>query len=219
MLVITMFPELVAGWADVVLPGTGTYEREGTSMNLEGRVQRLRRAAPAPCPDELAWISELGSRFGVDVSPYASVLFEELAGVAFRGLTLDEIGLRAPLPARAPFKPPAAATTPAPAPLPARTADGFVGSLRLHRYRPLFSGPSVERVKELRFQRPAREVELSPADAERRSIATGDAVAVRSNGTSVELVARVNRKLLEGVARVAEEHSHDLHADVQVVKT
>ena len=41
---------------------------------------------------------------------------------------------------------------------------------------------------------------------------------VRSNGTSVELRARVNRRLVEGVARVADEHAGDLHATVEVVE-
>ena len=85
--------------------------------------------------------------------------------------------------------------------------------MRLQRYRPLFSGPAVERVPELGFQRPGRDVELSPADAESLGIANGDQVVVRSNGTSVELRARVNRKLVEGVARVADEHAGDLHPD------
>jgi anaerobic selenocysteine-containing dehydrogenase len=76
----------------------------------------------------------------------------------------------------------------------------------------------VERVPELRFQRPEPEIELSSADAERRGIASGDAVLVRSNGTSVELRARVDRRLVEGVARVATEHAGELHAAVEVVK-
>jgi anaerobic selenocysteine-containing dehydrogenase len=96
--------------------------------------------------------------------------------------------------------------------------DGGSG-LRLHRYRPLFSGPAVERVPELGFQRPGREVELSPGDAEARGIANGDPVLMRSNGTSVELRARINRALVEGVARVAEEHAGELHPAVEVVKT
>ena len=219
VVVVTMFPELAAGWADLVLPATGAYERDGTAINLEGRVQRVRRAVPPPCPDELAWITKLGSRLGVEISPHAAVLFDELAGIAFGGLTLEDVGLRAPLPARGSYETPAAATTPAPAPLDAPADDRFVGRLRLHRYRPLFSGPSVERVRELRFQRPAPEVELSADDADRRGIASGDPVAVRSNGTSVELKARVNRALIDGVARIAEEHARELHADVEVVKT
>jgi predicted molibdopterin-dependent oxidoreductase YjgC len=102
---------------------------------------------------------------------------------------------------------------------PARPADGhFVGELQLLRYRPLFSGPFVERVGELAFQRPAAELELSTDDATRRSITTGDPVVVRSNGASVELRARINRGLVAGVARVAEEHAADLHLHVEVVK-
>ena len=93
-----------------------------------------------------------------------------------------------------------------------------VGTLRLLRYAPLFSGPQVERVPELQFQRPAHEVSLSAPDADRRGIATGDTVSLRSNGTSVELRARVDRKLVEGVARIAAEHAGDLHLDVEVVK-
>ena len=96
--------------------------------------------------------------------------------------------------------------------------EHFVGTLRLLRYTPLFSGHQVERVPELQFQRPEREVELSSVDADRRAIANGDTVTVRSNGTSVELRARVDRRLVDGVARVADEHAGDLHFDVEVVR-
>jgi NADH-quinone oxidoreductase subunit G len=218
VIAVTMFHELAAGWADVVVPATGTLERDGTMMNLEGRVQRLRRAALPPCPDELAWISKLAARFDVEVPPHAAGIYAQLSAQLFRDLPLEELGLRAALPARHPYEEPEAATTVA-APLPTADAEGhFVGELRLHRYRPLFSGPAVERVAELEFLRPEPEIELSPADAERRGIATGDVVLVRSNGTSVELRAQVSRKLVEGVARVADEHAADLHPSVEVVK-
>ncbi len=219
VIVVTMFHELAGGWADLILPATAALERDGTTMNLEGRIQRLRRAVLPPCPDELAWISKLAARFGVEVSPHATGVFAELADRLFRDLALDEIGLHAPLPARHTYETPAAATTPAPSPLSTHTEEHFVGALRLQRYQPLFSGPAVERVRELEFQRPEREVELSAADADRRGIVSGDAVLVRSNGTSVELRARVNRKLVEGVARVAAEHAGDLHPSVEVVKS
>jgi NADH-quinone oxidoreductase subunit G len=218
VIAITMFHELAAGWADLILPATDAYERDGTTMNLEGRLQRLRRAVIPPCPDELAWISKLAERFDVEVGPTAALVYEELAGHLFVDLSLDDVGLEAPLPARKPYVAPKAPTTPAPAPLPSPPDERLVGQLRLHRYRPHVSGPAVERVRELQFLRPEPEVELAASDAERRGIATGDAVHVRSNGTSVELRARVDRKLLEGVARVAEEHAGDLHADVEVVK-
>ena len=71
---------------------------------------------------------------------------------------------------------------------------------------------------ELAFQRPEAVIELAASDAERRQIASGDPVRVRSNGTSVELRARVSRALAAGTARIAEEHAGDLHLDVEVVK-
>ena len=96
--------------------------------------------------------------------------------------------------------------------------EHFLGELRLVRYRPLFSGPFVERVAELGFQRPEAEIELSTADAERREIGSGELVEVRSNGTSLALRARPNRRLMPGVVRIAEEHAGDLHATVEVLK-
>ena len=211
VLVLTLFHELAGGWADLILPSTGSLERDGTSMNLEGRVQRLRRAVSPPCPDELAWISRLAARFDVDVPAHAMGVFAELSEHLFRDLTHDDIGLHAPLPARQAYVAPAPATTPAP--------PDEAGGLRLQRYRPLFSGPAVERVPELGFQRPGPDVELSADDAESLGIANGDQVVVRSNGTSVELRARVNRRLVGGVARVADEHAGELHPLVEVAKS
>ena len=219
VIALTMFHDLAAGWADVILPATASLERDGTSMNLEGRVQRLRRTALPPCPDELAWISELAERFGTELPPHAAGVYEELRSRLFRDLSLQDIGLRAPLPARAPYEQPEQATTAAPPPLPAPGDEHFVGELRLHRFRPLFAGPAVERVPELQFLRPVAEVELSPSDAERRGIANGDSVLVRSNGTGIELTARVTGKLVQGVARIPDEYAIDLHATVEVVKT
>jgi NADH-quinone oxidoreductase subunit G len=217
VIALTMFHGLAVGWADLVLPATAALERDGTLLNLEGRLQRLRRATIPPVPDELAWIARLAERFGVHLSPHSSVLFEELAAHYFQGLDPRELGERAPLPRRAPYEaPPPAATTRPPTVI--APDEHFVGDLRLLRYRPLFSGAQVERVPELEFQRPSAELELAAADAAKRAIEDGDVVVVRSNGTSVELRARVNRKLLAGVARVAEEHAGDLHPTVEVLK-
>ena len=41
---------------------------------------------------------------------------------------------------------------------------------------------------------------------------------MRSNGTSVELRARVNKALAAGVARIAAEHADGLGTHVEVVK-
>jgi predicted molibdopterin-dependent oxidoreductase YjgC len=197
------------GWADFVLPATSYLERDGTYVNLEGRLQRLRRAVIPPAPDELAWISKLAERFGVAVPPYASAVFAELSERIYDGLPFGEVGEQAELRTRT-----EAPSTEIPKEPPIPGGSG----LRLVRYRPLFSGPAVERVPELDFQRPEAEVELSPADAEQRKIVTGDTVTVSHNGTSVELRARISRDLADGLARIAQQHAGDLGGRVEVSK-
>ena len=208
VLVISMFQGLAAGWADLVLPGTSYLERDGTYVNLEGRVQRLRRTVIPPVPDELAWISKLAERFGVEVSPYPSLVFEEVAAIAYGGIPFGGIGERAPLPT--------AIGATASIDVPAEPSDN--GDLRLVRYRPLFSGPAVERVRELDFQRPQPEVELSEQDGRARGIRNGEEITIRSNGTSVSLRARLSRELRPGVVRVPETFAGDLKPIVEISK-
>ena len=208
VLAISMFRSPLAGWADLVLPGTSYLERDGTYMNLEGRLQRLRRTVIPPCPDELAWIAKLAERFGVEVSPHAPLVFAQVSERCYGGLDYTGIGERASLPERT-----SEVEVPSASPPP---EQGTGSGLRLITYRPLFSGPAVERVAELQFQRPAREIELSRDDATRLGLEPGGPVSVRSNGTSVELRARVNDMLAAGVARVAAEHAHGLGTHVEV---
>ena len=100
VLVTSMFHGLAVGWADLVLPGTGYLERDGTYVNLEGRLQRLRRAVIPPAPDELAWISKLAERFEIEISPHASAVFAELSDRIYDGLAFGEVGEQAALRAR-----------------------------------------------------------------------------------------------------------------------
>ena len=152
-----MFHGLAAGWADLVLPGTSYLERDGTYVNLEGRLQRLRQAVTPPGPDELEWISQLAARFGVDVAPHAASVFAEVSERCYGGLSFGEVGEQAPLRVYA-------GAPEHVEPARAARAEGGAGGRRLQlvSYKPLFSGPAVERVPELQFQRPQAEVELSP---------------------------------------------------------
>jgi NADH-quinone oxidoreductase subunit G len=218
VIALTMFHGLAVGWADVVLPATGYLEREGTVLNLEGRLQRLRRTVLPPVPDELAWLASLARRFGVELSSHPPAVFAEVSERIFGGIDAHTLAERAHLLGRAAYAAPEpAAETRAPSPPPA-PEEHFLGDLQLLRYRPLFSGPQVERVRELQFQRPEPELELSATDAEQRALASGDGVLVRSNGTSVALRARINKQLIAGVARIAEEHAAGLRGNVEVVK-
>src|SRR5438067_7414559 len=159
-IVISMFGGLAAGWADLILPGTGYLERDGTFVNLEGRLQRLRRTVEPPCPDELEWLSQLAARFDVDVAPYAAAVFAEVSARIYGGLTFGEVGERAPLRGY-----PEAQEHVTREALPEPRQKARRGEIRLVAYKPLFSGPAVERVAELQFQRPHRELELSAGDA------------------------------------------------------
>ena len=104
-----------------------------------------------PAPDELAWIAKLAERFGVEIDPYARAVAAEAHAplAAARGARASRRRCPGAVKADAP-------------------SSG--GPLRLVRYRPLFSGPAVERVPELQFQRPDAEIELSAHDAEIRGI-------------------------------------------------
>jgi NADH-quinone oxidoreductase subunit G len=218
VIVIAMFHGLAAGWADLVLPATSYLERDGTTINLEGRLQRQRRAVVPPCPDENAWLAQLASRFGVELSPHPALVYAELAEIAYGGVPELVVGGQASLPDRVPYVQPPPATTPDPAPA-AATEGPFLGTLQLVRYRPLFSGPAVERVPELQFQRPEPVLEISKEDADRRQLATGAAIEVRSAGEILALRARISRRLMPGVAYIAEEHARDLGREVEVVAT
>jgi NADH-quinone oxidoreductase subunit G len=209
------FRRPVAPWVDLVLPGTSYLERDGTMVNLEGRLQRLRRAVMPPSTDELTVVARLAGRFGVDVPDTAPELFAELSARVYGGLAYGLVPERAPLPPR-----PAPRAIPEPGPEPERAAsepqDGR--GIELLRYQPLFSGPAVERVPELQFQRPRPEVELSAADASNKGVASGDLVTLRSGRASVQLTARVNRRLVAGVARAPEELVRELGARVEMFR-
>jgi NADH-quinone oxidoreductase subunit G len=195
VLTMTMFQSEVTGWSHLVLPGTSYLERDGTFVNLEGRPQRLRRAVVPELLDELEWLAALGERFGVSISPWAGDLPDERAGL-----------------------PPRAVENTTPPPDAGAPPAGEGAGMELVRYRALFSGPAVERVPELQFQRPTAEVELAPTDAEAHGISNGDIVSVSSNGTSHKLRARINRRLRPGVARIADEHAVGLEGRVEVAK-
>jgi NADH-quinone oxidoreductase subunit G len=212
-IVISMYGGLAAGWADLVLPGTSYLERDGTFVNLEGRLQRLRRTVEPPCPDELEWIADLAARFDVDVAPHAAGVFAQVSERVYGGLAFGEVGERAPL--RVYPEAPEQVSRQA---LPAAEPKARRGQIRLVVYKPLFSGAAVERVAELQFQRPQPELELSADDARRRKIATGDFVTVGSNSSAITLPARVNRRLRAGIARVAIEHANGLGGIVEIEK-
>ncbi len=206
---LTLFAGDSSEWADLVLPATSYLERSGTMRNLEGRLQRLRGATGSPVRPELSWLADLAGRLGVALPNTEAALFAELSEKVLGDVSLASLGERAPLPPRSEAKTFEVAAAEGPPTL-------LGGPLELIRYRALFSGPEVENVPELSFQRPDAEVEISPEDADRRGIAHGDEVVVRSNGTRVTVRARINPALLHGAVRIAAEHCSELARGVEV---
>ena len=219
VIAITMFHSPAVGWAE---PRPSRHR----GARARGDVDEPRGSRAAPPPRgrrRRCRTSSPGSRSSPSgststLSPHPPSSSRSSRGGSTAASSSSSSASTLPLPARASYVAPAAAAEGQPLRDSPRRRRALRGDAPPLRYRPLFSGHQVERVPELQFQRPEREVGLSLADADRRGIATGDVVDVRSNGTSVELRARVDRTLVEGVARVAEEHAADLHLDVEVVK-
>jgi NADH-quinone oxidoreductase subunit G len=77
-------------------------------------------------------------------------------------------------------------------------------SLTLGTYRDLWAGPITELNPPLKFLTPQQRLELSPADATRLDVKTGDKVRVGQNGTSVEATVQIKERVSEGVCFLAE---------------
>ena len=191
VIAITMFAEPARGWADLVLPGTSYLERDGTNVNLEGRLQRLRRAVIPP-----ARTSSPGS----PSSPSGSASSSRPATT--RAVSSEERR-------SCPRARPRATARPDRRLPPSRSRHGAGGRpLRLVRYRPLFSGPAVERVAGAPVPAPRRR-DRALAAATRACAGSPPAttVDVRSNGTSVAAARpRSTGASSPGVVRAAEEH-------------
>ena len=134
-IVISMFGARRRLGPDLLLPGTSYLERDGTFVNLEGRLQRLRRTVTPPCPDELEWIAELAARFDVDVAPYAAGVFGEVSAKVYGGLSLRR-GRRARAAARLSRRAASASSAALPAAEPKREARARSGSSRTSRSSP-----------------------------------------------------------------------------------
>jgi anaerobic selenocysteine-containing dehydrogenase len=78
------------------------------------------------------------------------------------------------------------------------------GALALGTYRDLWAGPITELNPPLRFLKPSQHLEISPEDAERLSLATGDRVRVSQSDRSVEATVTVKERIPEGVCFLAE---------------
>jgi NADH-quinone oxidoreductase subunit G len=193
---VAAFQNGSTGWATTIVPAPLPLEKDGTATNLEGRVQRIRVAAPPPpgVPDGLLLAAELGRRLGLDLPDDPASAFRDMAGAraGFAGITWDEIGERG-----ARLEPPPLGPPP---PVP-HLAPGEPDGTIVVGYRQLMSGPTVEHTPALEFQR-RHGIEIAHADAKSLGIATGDRVEVEFGSETAVGAAIVQRRLLAGVVRL-----------------
>jgi NADH-quinone oxidoreductase subunit G len=207
----SVLTEGIAEHASVVFPADSYAEKDGTVVHPDGRLQRLRTAIAHPRQVRAGWsvIAELANRCGLDLGVLtSSMAFAQLVEAVpfYEGLTLDEIGGRG---VRWPEREAASAfdvgdkarievkiSQPA-------TRDAQDGALRLGTYKPIWASPEVEISPALQYTIARQQAELSPEDARRLGIATGDRLAASQDGSSVEATAAVRSGVPTGTVFLA----------------
>ncbi len=218
LIVQDILPTECAEAATVVLPVASFAETDGTLTNLEGRVQRLKRAIAPPGVARPGWriLRDLANRvLGTDSWPYDSAAdvmaeigtvvpaYAEAPRCLFGGAQADDTAtmdgvLRRFETAAPKSETDALASQPSEA-REAITTDDFPLNLILERNLNSHRGASLtERVKGVAAYRPEEELQLNPADAKNLGVTDGCLVKVESAHGSVESIARVTGELPEG---------------------
>jgi formate dehydrogenase major subunit len=211
--------ETARQYASVFLPACSSFERDGTFMNAERRIQRVRAALPPYGASKPDWqiVCEIARAMGSPGFGFGDVqqIWDEIRGVCdgARGMTyarLDVRGLQWPCPAED---------------HPGTTilhcdafASGQRASLHAVDYQPTFEVPSSDYPLELvtgrslyQFNtgsmtgrtrnnelRPTDVLDISPADAEAARVSSGDPVRIISRYGSVVLPAHVDTSMATG---------------------
>lgn len=218
LVVQDIFMTETAALADVILPATCSFEKDGTFTNTDRRVQRVRKAVDPPgrARNDLAIISRLSRamRYPLEYESPEKIL-EEFGGLwpALGGITYDRIqknGLAWPCPAKdhpgteflykdgfpkgkvpfiaVPFTPPSEVTS---------MEYPFVLTTGRNLYQ-YHSGSMTRRVRAIEKHAGEAYVELNPADGQRMGIENGDKIRIRSRRGKLELSARISRRVAEG---------------------
>jgi len=204
--------------ADVVLPSRCFAEKDGTFVNSERRVQRVRKAVDPPGEARYDWeiTGDIATRMGFDMS-YANSeeIFNEIASVtpSYAGLTyerIEDIGIHWPCPSEdhpgtpilhtAQFtrgkglfhavdvQPPAEVTDDE---YPMYLTTGRL----LYQYH---TGTMTMKSEDLNVKAPDSFVEISAADADRYELADGDMVEVASRRGTIQAKVQISTKAVDG---------------------
>ncbi|HEY1592542.1 MAG TPA: NADH-quinone oxidoreductase subunit NuoG [Solirubrobacteraceae bacterium] len=216
--------------ANVIFPADTYAEKDGTVVHPDGRLQRLRTAIAHPHEVRAGWraVAEIARRCGLDVGVLTSPMaFAQLASAVpfYEGITLESIGGRGvrwqegegagafpDLGANSDIDRETSQTSGPTDEAPHSGAssnggggDGAPanGGLRLGTYRPIWASPEVEISPSLQYTIAHQQAELSPEDAARLGIASGDTIEVSQNGTRLSAAAVVRSGVPEGTVFLA----------------
>ena len=219
LVVQDIFLTETAKYADVILPGKSFAEKDGTFTNTERRVQRVRKAVEQieARRDDWEILKTMLNRFGIEANYQdPSEIMDEIAQVSpiYAGINykrIDKIGLQWPCKSK---KHPGtkilhqgefsrgkgkfhAISYIDPAELP---DDDYPLILTTGRILYHFhTGEMSRRSKGLHERRPFERSQINPKDAERLSIMDGDKIIIESRRGKIETVAKVTKKIQEGV--------------------
>ncbi len=206
-----------ARFADVVLPGASFAEKDGTFVNTERRIQRVRSAYPPPARArrDLDILVELSDRVGLS-APFADAedVMKEIVGVtpSWAGVTyrrLDLAGLQYPVPDAAstgtaflfedrfPTTDGRGTMVPVEYLPPAELPDAEYPFM-MNTGRQLYhwhTGTMTRRARGLDSREPVPTVELSPTDAAMLGVADGDCVRLTSRRNSIVIGVRVSERV------------------------
>jgi predicted molibdopterin-dependent oxidoreductase YjgC len=206
-----------ARFADVVIPGTSFAEKDGTFVNTERRLQRVRTACAPPgrARRDLDVLVELSELVGFS-APFASAedVMREIAAVtpSWAGVTyqrLDMAGLQYPVPDTAspgtaflfedrfPTADGRGTMVPVeylpPSELPDEDYPFMMNTGRqLYHWH---TGTMTRRAKGLDSREPVPTIEISPADAAALGVHDGDQVRVTSRRNSILIGVRVSERV------------------------
>jgi NADH-quinone oxidoreductase subunit G len=213
LVAFSMHENATTAKADVVLPLETHAEKDGTVTHPDGRMQRVRPAAarPGEIRPNVQVLSELAAKLGLDTGidsqPTAFAALTEAVSY-YKGISDSDIGGRGirwqdHSPELHQLHHPADGQVDAvrEGVAPAASNDG---GLTLGTYRDLWAGPITELNPPLKFLTPHQRVELSPDDAERLNLKSGDRVRVSQNGSAVEAQVQIKERVPAGVCFLAE---------------
>ncbi|MEJ2629284.1 MAG: molybdopterin-dependent oxidoreductase, partial [bacterium] len=195
--------------ADVILPASHLMERDGTIINLEGRVQRAKSAVKAHITTKPDWwiTSKIAQKIKSTDPGYknASDVFKEIAGSfpAFKGLSSSRLGKGGKHLVRSKIKDTESTF------IPFTIKGKSDGAGKSYPYTLMFgwnllsyrNGAFTETIADMKKVLPENKVEISPEDAKKAGVKNGDTVLLKfPDGLlihrMVKITSRVKDKIL-----------------------